>query len=61
MKEITRIITAQITLIDKCENPEEELYTKEETAEMFKEIIEENFEHVQDVVITAQDFELDVE
>jgi len=60
MKEITRIITAQITEIARIEDVED-IPTKERSAEKLREVLEDNFGGLDDVVITVQDFEMDVE
>jgi len=62
MKEITRVITAQITMIARCEEPEEEIISREETVKRFNELVKKNVRGgVDDIVTTVQDFELDVE
>ena len=61
MKELTRIITAQITGIAKLENDEE--YLSKDTAKAeIKQLIEENVPEADDVVVlSVQDFERDLE
>ena len=60
MKEITRIITVQITDIAKV-NSEKDVHSKEEEAKAVAEMIKEEL-GVDDVVITnVQDFIRDVE
>ena len=56
MKELTRIITVQFTTIDKFEDYDTEILTKDEHAKYVKDDMERLFK-VDDVVVTnVQDF-----
>ena len=60
MKELTRIITMQITGIAKVEDNEKYI-PKEQAAADIARMVKENVPEADDVVVTVQDFELDLE